>query len=156
MSRESRELAKRKAKETRKKYFDDSNNPMEAFKKIFQHENITLEYVGDVKERIKKNNDSYVLQLPYTSSPARDNFSIAHELGHVFLHNMKDQQVFNRSGLPIEEEIEANLYAAELLMPEEEFRIKAIDFSNSEFLLAEYFGVSPTAALTRMASLKIK
>lgn len=40
-------------------------------------------------------------------------------------------------------------------MPEDEFKNKAKEFNNSERMLASYFGVSPAAALVRMAVLNI-
>lgn len=65
----------------------------------------------------------------------RQNFSTAHELGHYFLHrstspvfvdSKKGAQVFFRDGKAATgthyQEIEANAFAAELLMPETEIR----------------------------------
>ena len=92
---------------------------------------------------------------PCTSSPLRDNFTIAHELGHLFLHKTEESKEFHRSGEPKTEEVEANIFAAEFLMPEDEFKNKAKEFNNSERMLASYFGVSPAAALVRMAVLNI-
>jgi len=68
-------------------------------------------------------------------SAVRRNFSSAHELGHYFLHRtaspvfvdgQKGSQVFFRDGKASAgthyQEIEANAFAAELLMPESEIR----------------------------------
>jgi Zn-dependent peptidase ImmA (M78 family) len=61
----------------------------------------------------------------------RQRFTIAHELGHLFLHKQKsvnyDQGIMlmrdshSREGTDVKE-IEANRFAAELLMPEEQIR----------------------------------
>jgi Zn-dependent peptidase ImmA (M78 family) len=56
----------------------------------------------------------------------RQRFSLAHELGHYVLHRQKEPEVFHRdevSALGTSRlEIEANTFAAELLMPEEDIR----------------------------------
>lgn len=64
---------------------------------------------------------------------ARKRFSIAHELGHLFLHmdfldenkweeNVRNNTMYNRSGISVgREELEANAFAAAFLMPRKEF-----------------------------------
>jgi len=88
-----------------------------------------------------------------SSSVKRIRFSIAHELGHllipwhkqnIYLCNEKD--IF-RNGT-IKEEIEANQFAADLLMPVEELRKQGWQNCDFEIILraATYFNVSITAA----------
>lgn len=56
----------------------------------------------------------------------RQRFSLAHELGHYVLHREGEAEVFHRdevSSLGTSRvEVEANTFAAELLMPEEDIR----------------------------------
>lgn len=63
----------------------------------------------------------YIVIGTIKKSAARRNFDLAHELGHLLLHykvefNILDKQTYKK----IEEE--ANLFASEFLLPEEEFR----------------------------------
>lgn len=101
---------------------------------------------------VRKPEDFTVYLSPYTS-PLRDNFTIAHELGHYVLHYVfpqrTDEAVFQRHGIgPLE--TEANRFAAALLMPASEFK-QARDEGLNEFALAGRFGVSPEAAKVRMS-----
>src|SRR2546422_5292813 len=75
--------------------------------------------------------DRAIIGVNEAQHPHRQRFTIAHELGHLLLHTGQDIYVDERSetGLKINlrdeeartgtqpEEIEANLFAAELLMP---------------------------------------
>jgi hypothetical protein len=86
----------------------------------------------------------------------RDNFTIAHELGHYFLHSgtppgSKAGQFgrYGDNGL----EREANKFAASLLMPRERFRQLMDQFGRSPAILASCFDVSPRAAEVRLSSL---
>ncbi|MCL5028606.1 MAG: ImmA/IrrE family metallo-endopeptidase [Bacteroidetes bacterium] len=87
-------------------------------------------------------------------------FTIAHELGHYFNSGKKNGSYFC-SGLDIRgikqsisAEVDANDFAAELLMPEEWFRsfTKGKRFEKKILSdIAEYFGVSLSAAAMRYA-----
>lgn len=108
-------------------------------------------------ERIAKNKVRYTIFLPFDSTPARDNFTIAHELGHLFMHFLNSgekEKSFGRRGSTLEE-WEANRFAAEFLMPEDEFRRIAQEANNDPFRLARHFDVSVAAANVRMVSLGI-
>ena len=92
----------------------------------------------------------------------RRNFTIAHELGHLFLHmgyqideelwKNSDNMILNRFGNS-ERELEANEFAAAFLMPEKEYKRIAEKYSegNTVFIrkVAEYFNVSVEAASYR-------
>ncbi len=89
-------------------------------------------------------------------------FTIAHELGHYF-NSGKNNGSYFCSGLDIrgikqniKAEIDANDFAAELLMPEEWFinKSKGKKFSKQILdMLAEYFNVSLSAAALRYAEI---
>lgn len=113
----------------------------------------------------KKGNEGFRITLAIEAHENRKRFSIAHELGHLFLHmgylvdDDKWQQigtfvdsVYHRFGYNLEEH-EANEFAASLLMPREEFiEIAKANYSSGYYTLdpiAEYFHVSTDAAKTR-------
>lgn len=86
-------------------------------------------------------------------------FTIAHELGHYYLHTNKPSEIFYRQDLDFlvdnderDQEQEANWFAASLLMPKMVFSrfwmlIRDIDE------LAQRFGVSSTACYYRLKNL---
>lgn len=95
---------------------------------------------------------------PYTA-PIRDNFTIAHEIGHYLLHVDKDSKeheevTFNRYGSE-RREWEANWFAAGFLMPEDKFKEKAREFNNDITLLSSYFNTSKDAVKIRLKTLGI-
>lgn len=96
-------------------------------------------------------------------SENRRRFSIAHEIGHLFLHlhlheqetwneKVEAKQVYHRYGSGIKEN-EAHSFAASLLMPEEEYRAVVEQHTNAGQVdiekIAEYFQVSASAASNR-------
>lgn len=130
-----------------------------------------LEYIEfedpKLEARIRRDGESFIIELDSERhSNERKRFSIAHELGHLFLHmgfifdeekwnNKEDysDSVYYRFGHS-EEEYEANEFAAALLMPKEDFQKACIDNleNGTEYNLvniAEIFEVSEEAALTR-------
>jgi Zn-dependent peptidase ImmA (M78 family) len=106
-------------------------------------------------------------------SDTRQRFSIAHELGHFALHkgdmyldkvrlNFRDERASMGSW---SEEIEANEFAAELLMPEDQIiravhrrRSQEARLDETELLtsLATEFWVSPEAMGYRLANLGVR
>lgn len=88
---------------------------------------------------------------PYT----RKLFTLAHELGHYFLHSDQDYDVLYREKRPHEhpnQEKEANEFAAELLMPEPTIRLYW-PVAESIQQLAEIFSVSYSAMEHRLRNL---
>lgn len=91
-----------------------------------------------------------------TDPKTRRTFTIAHELGHYFLHQDVDKDVLFRERPPRDSherrehiETEADLFAAQLLMPEETIRI-FWPFAESIQQLADIFAVSYIAMKTRL------
>ena len=113
---------------------------------------------------------SGVIGINADHHPNRQRFTIAHELGHFLLHSGEDvhidqQFVMLRRDVKSsegtnEEEMEANLFAAELLMPEE---FLAEDIRGFDFLdhvdesriseLAKKYRVSSQAMTIRLTTL---
>lgn len=101
---------------------------------------------------------------------ARQRFSIAHELGHFFIHGVgqhanqvgdgffmvKNRSDVSKTGLN-QEEVEANAFAAELLMPEMMLREKVCgrDYLDETEIdrLASDFAVSSQAMTIRLSKL---
>lgn len=89
----------------------------------------------------------------------RQLFTMGHELGHFFLHEDKEEEVFYRrdalvlEGKPVEE-TEADWFASTLLMPAA--LIRAFwDITKNVERLAENFGVSESAMRWRLHNLGI-
>jgi len=92
--------------------------------------------------------------LPEYTSPKRDRFTIAHELGHYFLHSTQGETpiiAYRQGSTRIE--WEANWFAAALLMPASEFRSACVELDGSLPLIADRFGVSEDAATVRKGAL---
>ncbi len=86
--------------------------------------------------------------LPNHTSPLRDNFTVAHELGHYFLHSRQgEQRIIAKRVASGRIEWEANWFAAAFVMPEERFIAAVKDFNGNDEAVSFIFGVS-TAAVT--------
>lgn len=121
------------------------------------------------------NKSSWVILVNSMHSPVRQRFTIAHELGHLLLHSytaphadrafrFRDTRSSEGSAL---EEIQANQFAAELLMPRdlvlkaagERFlehggdEVSDAAFEHRVEVLARKFDVSKQAMLIRISSL---
>jgi Zn-dependent peptidase ImmA (M78 family) len=109
-----------------------------------------------------------VIGLNRDHAKTRQRFTVAHEVGHYLLHEWGDLRVDrsivsfrdDRSGTAEHsEEIEANQFAAELLMPaqwiEATARTRRFDLNDDEAIraLASEFGVSQQAMTFRLANL---
>ncbi|MBU4017219.1 ImmA/IrrE family metallo-endopeptidase [Patescibacteria group bacterium] len=103
----------------------------------------------------RKDQEIYVAE---DEAPNRKAFTVAHELGHYFLHENKQTEVFLREQIlnlteeSRENEQEANWFAASLLMPEKLIK-KYYSISKDVDVLSTLFGVSPTAVYFRLKNL---
>jgi Zn-dependent peptidase ImmA (M78 family) len=119
-------------------------------------------------------NGTRLIAVNSDEGETRKRFTTAHELGHLFLH--KNRSVSYDQGLMMLRvshsskgtdinEIEANRFAAELLMPEEEVRKDIAKLGSIDLMsenpetrkhidkLAERYQVSPRAMSVRLATL---
>ncbi|MCT8335740.1 ImmA/IrrE family metallo-endopeptidase [Leptospira sp. 85282-16] len=104
-----------------------------------------------------KPNRSFTIYLSPITSPLRDNFTIAHELGHYFLHLPQEfdkTMVFARDGYSLIEK-QANRFAGAFLMPKDELESAINKFSRNKYLIADHFGVSIPALKYRREELGI-
>lgn len=111
---------------------------------------------------LKNVDGDWVIGINSLHHPNRQRFTLAHELGHYILHRksmfgkdgFEDDILFRADGYGSPGvERQANEFAADLLMPEDEFKKKAKDFSGSVSKLAEYFAVSALAVKVRASEL---
>jgi Zn-dependent peptidase ImmA (M78 family) len=108
---------------------------------------------------------NFSIFLSSLTSPQRDRFTVAHELGHYLLHFPRVRKVEPESGMVatrwvdeavdslVRAEWEANWFAAGFLMPETEFLKKSRSGASLDEV-ASYFGVSKAAAEVRAKNLK--
>ena len=133
-----------------------------------------IEYVDFLEENSQAESlhvDSkgdFTVFLPVHTTLERDNFTLAHELGHYILHYLwslspKDSPprpfVAYRYGADYAEnktEWEANWFAAAFLMPDKLFRAEFIKSRGILAVLAPRFKVTQKAAQIRAKSLSLK
>lgn len=105
--------------------------------------------------------NNFEIFISYNTSPLRDRFTVAHELGHYVLHFLYPRQ---HSAIKPETlqatrygsdraEWEANWFAAAFLMPGEAFRASFERWNGNTALIAQQFGVSESAAKVRAKTL---
>lgn len=103
-------------------------------------------YDAEKKSIVINSDDSFV----------RQRFSIAHELGHCTLGHgsspRDNSKEYNRNNY-VPKEYEANLFAAELLMPEDAIRVMVEQRNLCFSELCEKFGVSTDAIRIRLETL---
>ncbi|WP_148616555.1 ImmA/IrrE family metallo-endopeptidase [Nocardioides rubriscoriae] len=131
---------------------------------------VNLEIGNDVSGMLIRDAETLTVGLHHTHSARRKRFTLAHEIGHLKLHrgrplivdsavriNMRDATSARATD---REEMEANRFAAALLMPED-MVIKAVDASSSvnpkmlQQELARMFDVSTEAMGYRLINLGI-
>lgn len=106
--------------------------------------------------------NSFKIYVSASEGIRRQKFTIAHEIGHYFIHYKggdpeKPQTVYYRTSWAAggSKEYEANIFAANLLMPEKEFK-KIFNNCNEDLsIVADEFGVSIAAAEVRARSLEL-
>jgi Zn-dependent peptidase ImmA (M78 family) len=118
---------------------------------------------------IAKRDDQVTMLINQADPPFRKRFTIAHELGHHFLHLVGDGHFVdgeaNLFRLPYDDqhgitaerrrEIQANIFAAALLMPEEAVR-REWNHVRSVSWLARKFNVSEEAMGIRVGQLGLE
>lgn len=108
---------------------------------------------------IDQNTGQRVILVESSDAPTRKRFTAAHELGHHVLNHTQNGHMFRDTlkpqDVPFQRdicEVEANRFAAELLMPAS--RVEAAFRTNySVSDLARYFGVSEAAMTYRLKGL---
>ena len=123
-------------------------------------------HLGEVSGLIVRDGAAVTIGVNAKQSPARRRFTIAHEFGHFLLHaglsshvdhNYRVNFRSDESSLAVEvEKIEANFFAACLLMPKQFLiavdAIEALDSDRAVGRLATAFKVSRHAMSLRLAN----
>jgi len=156
-----------KVNEIRKKY-NLSSVPVD-LSSIIESENITVK-VTDLSQlerragrkisgliTIEKEKENKIILINSCDAETRRKFTLAHELGHYFLHtdnNPNENVIISFRGLNNQREREADWFATALIMPED----KVKEEYNKAFIpsinyLAKIFEVSPTAMSIRLREL---
>lgn len=123
---------------------------------VWESDALPREVSGQIiRDPLNGGTEGYSILVRSTDSYVRRRFTVAHELAHFLLHRTSIGSVFSddnlyRSGLPNQLEIEANRYAANLLMPVPLLR-KHVEASGLDTAkLAEVFEVSEAAMRIRL------
>lgn len=127
-----------------------------------------LESDVDISGFYYRSGEESVIGVNAAHAAVRRRFTIAHELGHAILEKrdgMHIDEAFRlrdkRSALATDpDEIAANSFAAELLMPLDEVRLRlgdGVDFTDDTSVrdLARHFGVSQQAMIFRLINLGV-
>jgi predicted transcriptional regulator len=113
-------------------------------------------YLLESGSLVVRGQSDFDIFLSPSTSILRDNFTVAHELGHYFLHsgNPPGSRRIKATRYGTDRcEQQANRFAAALLMPAAEFREVAARISKDA--LAGWFRVSTQAVEARLSSLRI-
>ncbi len=148
--------------------------PYQKIEEKYQDLMILLSDIGDsnISGAITYNKESseFTILINKNKSPTRQYFTIAHELGHYFLHKdiLKEEEVLVDSDSILEGrtlfrldtaksnliETEANNFGASLIMPENQVYKAWEELKNIEEC-AKVFNVSVLAMTIRLAKLKL-
>jgi Zn-dependent peptidase ImmA (M78 family) len=130
-------------------------------------------FAGELYGMVHRNTDgSATIGVNSVDRATRQRFTIAHELGHLLLHETEELHIDEESpigfrnhasGMAVDErEIEANQFAAELLMPAhmisedvQELIEKAIGVDEAIGRLASKYNVSNEAMTIRLSALEL-
>lgn len=125
---------------------------------------------GKLEESVKAEDGKFVISVSKSLTTKLRNYTIAHEIGHLLLHTNYWKSLFDNEELHFdpyynskrgtESEQQADEFADNLLMPEEQFRdIVAKNITKDEKLdiksVADVFGVSVDAAVNRANKLGV-
>jgi Zn-dependent peptidase ImmA (M78 family) len=123
---------------------------------------------GDLSGFLYRDSSQTVIGVNTQHAPVRQNFTVAHELAHLILHDQEQLHVDrafptvrlrdDKSSQGIDDaEKEANLFAAELLMPEQFLKKdlagrSTLDLYDENYIpqLAQTYGVSVQAFIFRL------
>ena len=122
-----------------------------------------LEFGETVESLVVRDKNNFTIFLPNLTSWRRDRFTIAHELGHYFLHyryfDLDEREIpekrfkrYGRSGA----ETEANHFAGMFLMPRNRFVRRFGETDGNVADLANMFEVSTAAAQVRCQALRLE
>lgn len=108
---------------------------------------------NNISGKLHHDGSRWLINVNSLHHPRRQRFTIAHELGHYFLHrdsqDSYEDTTFHRGKNYTTKELEADNFAGALLMPKDEFKDFVRNTSNKIDDIAEYFGTSGVAIKKR-------
>jgi len=122
----------------------------------------------EISGLLLRTGDRAIIAVEKTQTPTRQRFTVAHELGHLLLHNGEELRVDTQFKLNMRspqsstaediEEIDANAFAASLLMPQNFLRKDVADFLDIDdarqvLALSKRYQVSAQAMTIRLVNL---
>ena len=132
---------------------------------------ITYEaFDGEISGMLLRDQGTLVIGVNSRHAPTRQRFTVAHEIGHILIHEGRPVfidrfvRVNFRDGESGTEEVEANAFAAELLMPQtfiyaaaDRALLRHPEYTAEELarVLARQFEVSPAAMQYRLINLEV-
>ena len=140
-------------------------NPFERISSIADANGIELLEADlyDISGALRKEGGSWKIYVNKQDSEQRKLFTVAHELGHYFIHKDERNEFIDGQFIArdetmkyMEQELEANEFAGNLIMPEQEVRNSiATDQITTKTIqdMARQFGVSTFAMDTRLRNL---
>jgi Zn-dependent peptidase ImmA (M78 family) len=140
--------------------------PVEAIVRATEDTSVRYSDLGEISGLVVRKDGKTLIGVNRTHSPGRRRFTLAHEFGHVLLHEGKElhfdtdfrvnlRSDMSSTGTDIEE-IEANFFAASLLMPEKfldkDKRTVSLEIEDAKAVqdLAKSYLVSAQAMSTRL------
>ncbi|WP_103649807.1 ImmA/IrrE family metallo-endopeptidase [Campylobacter concisus] len=116
---------------------------------------VSTDFENDISGMVVNSKDEKTIYINNNDSPERQRFTIAHEIGHILLHHIKNDEYFvdyrNKERYD-SKEFEADNFAANLLMPKD----KSIDVwqrTHDVDDFAKIMKVSRAAASIRLMNL---
>lgn len=127
-------------------HFGMSNDDRPDLTRIAQIQGINVQYVpyidGDASGWFRENDGNPIIEISSNKAETHQRFTFAHELGHYFMnHGDRARDTYQQFRLREPEEISANRFAAELLMPKAKVE-RFLDEGLSQSEMANRFGVS--------------
>ncbi|CAK1941526.1 HTH-type transcriptional regulator / antitoxin HigA [Vibrio crassostreae] len=108
---------------------------------------------NNISGRLHHDGNRWIINVNSLHHQRRQRFTIAHELGHYFLHRNSQEKyedaTFHRGKQYSLKELEADNFAGALLMPKAEFKDFVRSYSNKIDDIAEHFGTSSVAIKKR-------
>lgn len=122
-----------------------------------RYENWGMEDNGGSLEVCPGETPGFIIRLYSFAGTLRNRFTIAHELGHYFLHSNvgKDRISVNRAGSG-RLEWEANWFAGAFLLPEKRFREDWARYGQCTTRIASVYKVSEPVVEIRLEALGMK
>ncbi|MDI9347829.1 MAG: ImmA/IrrE family metallo-endopeptidase [Methylacidiphilales bacterium] len=154
-------LAEQKAERLGYKPGEDLTELVKNINGRIEYCNYDFDYENKISGAISIATDkSFVVYIPKGTSFKRDRFTIAHELGHYYLHANEGAipSVFKREIASDKMEYQANYFAGAFLMPSESFRDENSRLhgdDNKNIKLSIHFNVSDAAIAVRLKTLNL-